>query len=528
MIGSSQKLMGAAGGGEAFIGWNLSTATLIPDGMWNVSRATYTQSFSVLAQGTAVRNPFFKPDGTKMFIADRDRGVNEYNLSTAWDLSTSVYSQTFDPVEEVSLQGLFFRDDGLKMYLTGWVADAIIEYDLSTAWDVSTAVFLQSFSVSAQMGSPVGLYFKPDGTKVYVLDFGSKDVNEYDLSTAWDVSTASYLQTSTVSISESQPWGLSFKPDGTKMYTVGLSSSDVREYNLSTAWDVSTASFLREFFVGSQEGATTGLYFRPDGTAFYITGYSNDGIFEFVMSGGFATANAYSLTFSSDGTNLYYVYQPQDSILQYTVSEPWTLTGISFVQNVGVGSGSTTEPSDLVFKPDGTKLYVMDVVQDRVREYDLSTPWDMSTISFRASLGVAAGGSSDLQYYMHFKPDGTRLYTVDQTSSSVRQWDLSTAWEIDSGTFGAAFSVASQDTVPRDLFFRPDGKKMYVGGAVTDIMYEYDLSTAWDVTTATLLQSFDVKPYVNSPGGLFFKPDGTLMHVIDRFTSKLYSYALTA
>jgi hypothetical protein len=72
------------------------------------------------------------------------------------------------------------------------------EYDLSTAWDITTASYLQNFSVAAQETNPQDLFFKPDGTKMYVIGSSGDDVNEYDLSTAWDVTTASYLQNFTL------------------------------------------------------------------------------------------------------------------------------------------------------------------------------------------------------------------------------------------------------------------------------------------------------------------------------------------
>ena len=38
-----------------------------------------------------------------------------------------------------------------------------------------------------------------------------------------------------------QPLGVEFNPDGTKMYITGTSSNKVRQFNLTTAFDISTA-----------------------------------------------------------------------------------------------------------------------------------------------------------------------------------------------------------------------------------------------------------------------------------------------
>jgi hypothetical protein len=136
--------------------------------------------------------------------------------------------------------------------MIGLTGDNVYEYDLSTAWDVSTASFLQLFSVAAQETVPQDLFFKPDGSKMYIIGSIDDDINEYNLSTAWDVSTASFLQLFSVASQDIFPTALFFKPDGTKMYVLGATGDDVNEYDLSTAWDISTASFLQLFSVVGQ------------------------------------------------------------------------------------------------------------------------------------------------------------------------------------------------------------------------------------------------------------------------------------
>jgi hypothetical protein len=91
------------------------------------------------------------------------------------------------------------------MYVIGYTGDDVNEYDLGTAWDITTASYLQNFSVSAQEITPQGVFFKPDGTKMYVVGSVGDDVNEYDLSTAWDITTSSYLQNFSVAAQEVLP-----------------------------------------------------------------------------------------------------------------------------------------------------------------------------------------------------------------------------------------------------------------------------------------------------------------------------------
>ena len=53
------------------------------------------------------------------------------------------------------------------------------------------------------------------------LEMQGNDVNEYNLSTAFDLSTASYVHR-TFSVAETNPSGMSFNNDGTKMFIIGI------------------------------------------------------------------------------------------------------------------------------------------------------------------------------------------------------------------------------------------------------------------------------------------------------------------
>ena len=159
-----------------------SNAVVVSEG-WNVTTAVYLHNFSVATQDTGLWNIFFKPDGLKMYVVgSTNDSVYEYDLSTAWNISTATYLQLFSVrTQETAPQGIFFKPDGLKMYVTGYTGDNVNEYNLSTAWNISTAVYLQLFSVSTQDTVPTGIFFKPDGLKMYVTGAAGQDINEYNL-----------------------------------------------------------------------------------------------------------------------------------------------------------------------------------------------------------------------------------------------------------------------------------------------------------------------------------------------------------
>ena len=122
--------------------------------------------------------------------------------------------------------------------------DDVNEYSLSTAYDISSTSYVQSFYAGGYDNAPREITFNNDGSKMYILGNQGKDVNEFILSTAFDVSTASYVQRFSVQSQENTPNGIAFNRDGTKMFIVGNTGDDVNEYTLSTAFDVSTASYV--------------------------------------------------------------------------------------------------------------------------------------------------------------------------------------------------------------------------------------------------------------------------------------------
>ena len=153
----------------------------------------------------------------------------------------------------------------------------------SAPWDITDLTYTRSFSVATEEAFSSGLFFKPDGTTMYVVGYDGIDVNEYSLSTAWDVSTASYVSNFSVAAQDLLPKGVFFKPDGTVMYVVGAYGQDVNEYSLSTAWNISTASFVRNTSVGAEETQPQSIFFKPDGTKVYVVGLTGDDVNEYAV-----------------------------------------------------------------------------------------------------------------------------------------------------------------------------------------------------------------------------------------------------
>ena len=254
-----------------------------PINPFDVSTAVYSQNFSIASEDDNHFGLTFNTDGTKMFTCGSiGDDVNEYLLSTPFDVSTASFVDSFNfAAQETSPRGVAFSTDGTKMFITGTLSDSVNEYTLSTGFDVSTASYSQAFSVLAQDSTIAEITFNNDGTKMFIVGSTNDNVYEYALSTGFDVSTASFSQSFSVAAQETLPAGMCFNADGTKMFIVGTTGDDVNEYTLSTGFDVSTASFVDSFSVSGQETSPSGIAFNNDGTKMFIVGTAGDAVQEY-------------------------------------------------------------------------------------------------------------------------------------------------------------------------------------------------------------------------------------------------------
>jgi hypothetical protein len=269
---------------------------------YQLGSASYIQNFSVSSQDNIPLDVAFNSDGTKMFVVgSTNDSVYEYDLSTAFDISTASYSQSFSVTsQDTAPYGLDFNTDGTKMFILGGTNDAVFEYDLSTGFDISTASYSQNFSLTSQSSTMIGQGFSPDGTRMYTIDVTSDAVWQYNLSTGFDVSTASYIRNFSVGAQDTSPHDVTFNDDGTKMYVVGNTGDDIIEYALTTGFEINTASYVQNLSVFAQDASPVAVKFNNDGTKMFVVGEASDQILEY-----YTRVPSYSTTFDCEAANVF-------------------------------------------------------------------------------------------------------------------------------------------------------------------------------------------------------------------------------
>ena len=148
---------------------------------WELSSAVHTYYMDLKDFVERGHDIDFNPDGTKLFIDDRNaRAVHQAELSTPWDITTITSVFTLDiSDEEQAVRGLEIIADGTIMLLMDTGRKEILKYEMSTPYELQSARFVDSFDVSEQSDDPRGLSVSPDMDRFYVTGRDNQAIYQY-------------------------------------------------------------------------------------------------------------------------------------------------------------------------------------------------------------------------------------------------------------------------------------------------------------------------------------------------------------
>ena len=85
-------------------------------------------------------------------------------------------------------------------------------------------------------------------------------------------------------------------------------------------------------------------------------------------------------------------------------------------------------------------------------------------------------GTTGLIAGIEFNNDGTKMFTVDNGTRKVFEYTLSTPYDISTAVFVHSFSLNEDSSIrPFGVKFNNDGSKMFIGGRQNDKVYELSL-----------------------------------------------------
>ena len=241
--------------------------------------------------------------------------------------------------------GVAFNSDGTKMYIIGASADRVIQYTLSTPFDISEATLLAgSICEDGIAGDGLKVIFNSDGTKFFIVDDSTQDVEILTLTTAYDISTCN--NTGSKDFGTTNLRDLKFSNDGKKVFLYDQGGThSLKQYSLSSAFDISNPTLVTTY-TGSDSQ-----------TLKQLTGNKN---------------KVNGLAFSSDGSKMFVTNETK--ITEFTLSTPFDLSNVTKEGRENI-SAQITKISGIAFNNDGSKMFIVDFDTGKtsdVHEYDLT------------------------------------------------------------------------------------------------------------------------------------------------------------
>jgi DNA-binding beta-propeller fold protein YncE len=449
----------------------------------NWRNLTYYWRLNLQSDTSSLSGVSWTPDGKGLWTCAATSGTNaafrQYTVSTPFDCSTiSLINTHWNSSGATTANygsyiggstnptGIYVGGDYVNVVDSA--ADAIFTYQLMEDKSSILSADLQSdktFSIASQETAPTDIAFSSDGTKMYTLSDASNGIDEWALSTAWNITTASWTAFTSTNSQDAIPTAFFFKPDGTRLWVLGDTNDRIYEYDLSTAWDTTTLTY----------NSASAL-----------------------LSGGVASSQLQpeAMTWSSDGLSIIVYSANLRYLNKFTVSSAWSLSGFSFsTQSNSIASfiTSTGQSCGIAYNSDGTRLTVVDSANDAVTEFSTSA-YGVSVTrigSFVVSDNVPEG--------VCFGDNGTKLYYVGSGSDNVYQYDLKQSYVSVMKAGVTQKSISAETTVPSGITFSSDGTKMWITDTVNEYILQYTCSTPFDGNTST----YDNIRFQTSTGNLF-------------------------
>ena len=252
------------------------------------------------------------------------------NINAFGAVSSLVAQKNWGNTEQRQPTGVLFNPDGTKMYSTGTVQNKIYMYNLTTPFTVTSATYSSKTCDLTGENDALMFRFNSDGTAIFVLDTKTTEtIDKYSLTTAYDISNCSLVAGSPQDFGGGMEMrSFAFSNDGNKIFIFDQKGNSnkhsIKQYSLSSSYDLSNPTLVKEYVghnsdLNSIEDKAQGLEFSSDGTKMFLTGDNEDTILAFSLSNPFdlTTTVTYdgehiitdvtslgAITFSADGSKM--------------------------------------------------------------------------------------------------------------------------------------------------------------------------------------------------------------------------------
>jgi len=277
----------------------------------------------------------FSKSGMTMYMVGNADKVFGYNLANAYCIASTRSDDFAIEIKDISTTGsgnptgIVFDPSGTKLFLVDKNSDKVYQYVVNAPWRV-TAINATagdsnhchcnpiSLSISDQEANPEGITFDNTGTKMFVV--GSEgtnkgEVNTYNLSVPYLVSSASHASVYTMSFTDANPSGITFDNSGTKMFISDQGTDTIRAYVLKVPYITSS---------NSTGDATQG--YDEDGDPRRCSSFCGE-FLSMTDVGG----SVRDIWFDASGTKLFILEQGGRDVTVYELTVPFALSSAKIV-----------------------------------------------------------------------------------------------------------------------------------------------------------------------------------------------------
>ncbi|MDA8829334.1 secretion protein, partial [Candidatus Pelagibacter bacterium] len=329
----------------------------------------------------------------------------------------------------------------------------------ATLTHVQTIIFADQSSAEkavtqSQIRGVAGIEFNKDGTKLFMSSFQPQQpatdtvlVSEFNLSTPYDISSRTYAGDSERCAMSEVPidgvrsvYDLELSHDGTKLFVAsrtpgsGADSDNLFRYDLTTPYDISTCQFAQETDLDTIANLSGSAAGDFSGVDESYIGHRH------IRLQGFE--------FNNTGTKLFlswFQFGGSDKLLEYTLSTPYDITSIQLVTTAGIemGTGTTADvlnSTGIRFSANGKRIFIIshDNNYQGISQISLTNAFDTSSFVMDGKFNLKTASPTNVQPRgVAFSSSGLKLYIGNDYGQEgfdqIMEYDLVCPFTIFSG-----------------------------------------------------------------------------------------------
>ena len=214
--------------------------------------------------------------------------------------------------------------------------------------------------------------------------------------------------------------------------------------------------------------------------------------------------------------------------------------GDAYLLDINGSPSRNTETAGIAWNNDGSKLFVMGTGglsnnDDELLEYTCLTNFDASSCVYVRELPLnnnhegPNGPINDKHPFgFTFDDDGSHVYVSGNQYNKIYEIELGSAFNLSSAT--KIQEIASVDGTPCGITFNNDGTKLFLAGFAQHRIVVWPLSTPYSLASGSVgtPAEYDVSTQSSRPRDIDFNSDGTKMYIVSAPNNEYVSvYSLT-